>query len=40
VTGNNYLKSPVHKNYTLTSGLAHWQNEVEHGTRPLTAPAM
>ncbi|HXW57192.1 MAG TPA: amidohydrolase family protein [Candidatus Cybelea sp.] len=40
VTGNNYLKSPVHENYSLTSGLAHWQNEVEHGTGPLSAPAM
>lgn len=40
VSGNNYLKAPVHENYALTSGSAHWQNEVEHGTRPLTAPAM
>jgi hypothetical protein len=40
VTGNNYLKSPVHEDYGLTSGSAHWKNEVEHGTRPLTAPAM
>jgi imidazolonepropionase-like amidohydrolase len=40
VTGNNYLKSPVHEDYALTSGTAHWQNEVEHGIRPLTSPAM
>ena len=40
VTGNNYLKSPVHEDYAVTSGSAHWQNEVEHGARPLTAPAM
>lgn len=40
VTGNNYLKVPVHENYTLASGSAHWQNEIEHGARTLTAPAM
>ncbi|MGB6611343.1 MAG: amidohydrolase family protein [Acidobacteriaceae bacterium] len=40
VTGNNYLKSPVQEDYALTSGSARWQNEVEHGSRPLTAPAM
>jgi imidazolonepropionase-like amidohydrolase len=40
ITGNNYLKSPVHEDYALTSGSAHWQNEYELGTRLLTAPAM
>jgi imidazolonepropionase-like amidohydrolase len=40
VTGNNYLKAPVHEDYALTSGAARWQNEVEHGARALTAPAM
>ncbi len=40
VTGNNYLKTAVHENYTVTSGEAHWQNEYEHGTRRLASPAM
>jgi Amidohydrolase family len=40
VTGNNYLKTTVHENYTLTSGSAHWQNDYEHGTRALSSPAM
>ncbi len=40
VIGNNYLKSPVHEDFALTSGSAHWQNEVEHGTRTLNTPAM
>ena len=40
VTGNDYLKSPVHEEYALTSGSAHWQNEIEHGTRELSGPAL
>jgi len=40
VSGNNYLKSPVHEGYALTSGTARWQNDVEHGTRALTVPAI
>jgi imidazolonepropionase-like amidohydrolase len=40
VTGNNYLKSPVNEIYELKSASAQWQNEYEHGNRPLTAPAM
>ena len=40
VTGNNYLKTPVHEDYALESSSAHWHNEFEQGTRRLTAPAM
>lgn len=40
VTGNSYLKTPVHESYTLQSGSARWKNEYEEGERTLTAPAM
>ncbi|MGA8159947.1 MAG: amidohydrolase family protein [Acidobacteriaceae bacterium] len=40
VTGDNYLKAPIREAYALTSGSAHWQNQYEHGSRVLSAPAM
>lgn len=40
VTGNSYLKTPVHESYILQSGLAHWKNEYEQGERTQAEPAM
>lgn len=40
VTGLDYLKSPVHENYTQESGVARWKSEFEAGEKKVTGPAM
>jgi len=40
VSGNDYLKSPVHESYTLTSGVAHWESNYEKGEKKLEAMAI
>jgi len=40
VSGNNYLKSHVHENYTLTSGDARWSSNYEKGEKKLAATAI
>ena len=37
VSGNDYLKSPVHESYTLTSGVARWSSNYEKGEKKLAA---
>jgi imidazolonepropionase-like amidohydrolase len=39
ITGNDYLKSPVHEIFTNTGGTARWKNNAEQGEKKLSAPA-
>ena len=40
VSGNDYLKSPVHESYTLTSSAARWSSNYEKGEKTLAATAI
>ncbi|HWZ82755.1 MAG TPA: amidohydrolase family protein [Terriglobales bacterium] len=40
VNGNDYLKSPVNENYSLTAGTALWKNNSEQGEKKVGAPAL
>lgn len=39
VTGNDYLKAPVEEAFAVANGTATWNNQAEHGTKPMSAPA-
>jgi len=39
ITGNDYLKSPVHEAYSLDSGTARWNNPDEQGDKKISGPA-
>lgn len=38
-SGNDYLKAPVTETFTLTNGVARWDNGAEKDERKLTSPA-
>ncbi len=39
VSGNDYLKTPVEETFAVANGTATWNNQAEHGTKPISAPA-
>jgi imidazolonepropionase-like amidohydrolase len=39
IAGNDYLKSPVDENYSVTDGTARWKNQAEHGEKKISAPS-
>jgi imidazolonepropionase-like amidohydrolase len=39
ITGNDYLKSPVHETYSLEAGTARWKNGDQAGEKKISAPA-
>lgn len=40
VTGNDYLKSPVHETYAREAGTAHWKSDSEEGEKKVAGPAI
>ncbi len=40
ISGNDYLKSPVHEEFSIEGQTARWTNTAEHGEKRIAAPAV
>ena len=40
ISGNDYLKSPIHEEFSLQGQTAKWANDAEHGEKKISRPAI